>query len=135
MSACISVDLNYFRRVKLTIEKCLLQIIVKRSFFLAVPATLASSLAFMLPVATGPNALAFIYGRISISDMMKCGALTTEFLKNKTHFNDKFNFFNFCVLNVLGFVTIFVFSKFYMPVILETDNHNQEWLSTNFTCT
>lgn len=40
-----------------------------------IPATLASSLAFMLPTATPPNAIIFATGRVSIESMMKTGFL------------------------------------------------------------
>lgn len=40
-----------------------------------VPATLASSLAFMLPTATPPNAIIFGTGRISVKSMMRSGIL------------------------------------------------------------
>lgn len=43
--------------------------------FLMVPGTLACSLAFMLPVATPPNAIIFGTGRIRIGDMAKVGVL------------------------------------------------------------
>ena len=38
-----------------------------------VPAALAASCAFMMPVATPPNAIVFASGRIRIADMAKAG--------------------------------------------------------------
>ena len=40
---------------------------------LCVPVTLAASCAFMLPVATAPNAIAFSSGYISIPQMARAG--------------------------------------------------------------
>ncbi|MEJ2631657.1 MAG: DASS family sodium-coupled anion symporter [Acidihalobacter sp.] len=40
---------------------------------LAVPAALAASMAFMMPVATPPNAIVFSYEGLHIADMMKAG--------------------------------------------------------------
>ena len=42
---------------------------------LMIPATLAASLAFMLPVATPPNAIIFGTGKLQIKDMVKTGFL------------------------------------------------------------
>ncbi|WP_346854741.1 SLC13 family permease [uncultured Draconibacterium sp.] len=42
---------------------------------LMIPATLAASLAFMLPVATPPNAIVFGTNRIQVKDMVKTGIL------------------------------------------------------------
>ena len=43
--------------------------------FFAVPVTLASSCAFMLPMATPPNAIVFSSGRVSMSTMARTGIL------------------------------------------------------------
>jgi len=52
--------------------------------YLVVPAALAASFAFMMPVATPPNAIVFASGKLQIKDMAKAGL----------------------VLNLLGIVTI-----------------------------
>ncbi len=44
-------------------------------FFLTLPAAIAASCAFMMPVATPPNAIVFASGRVSISDMVRAGLL------------------------------------------------------------
>jgi len=41
--------------------------------FLMIPGTLSCSCAFMLPVATPPNAIIFGTGRIRIADMARSG--------------------------------------------------------------
>ncbi|WP_420576232.1 SLC13 family permease [Ekhidna sp.] len=42
-------------------------------FFLMVPATMAASCAFMLPIATGPNAIVFSSGELKMGDMVRAG--------------------------------------------------------------
>ena len=42
---------------------------------LLVPATLALSLAFMLPVGTPPNAIVFATGRVTMAQMVRGGVL------------------------------------------------------------
>jgi solute carrier family 13 (sodium-dependent dicarboxylate transporter), member 2/3/5 len=42
-------------------------------FLLMIAATVSSSMAFMLPVATPPNTIVFASGRISVTDMVKAG--------------------------------------------------------------
>lgn len=47
----------------------------RNPFFLMVPATLSASCAFMMPVATPPNAIVFGTGRLRIIDMAKTGII------------------------------------------------------------
>ncbi|MBN3308277.1 S13A2 protein, partial [Amia calva] len=43
--------------------------------YVMLPCTVSASLAFMLPVATPPNAIVFSYGHIKVIDMAKSGAV------------------------------------------------------------
>lgn len=80
--------------------------------YLSVAATMACSLAFMLPVATGPNAIVFSYKRIKMMDMIKCGA----------------------VLNLIGIVVIAVMGQIYFPVLLKSKNFDQNWINATAVC-
>ncbi|XP_077168226.1 solute carrier family 13 member 2 [Paroedura picta] len=51
------------------------QAICLNPLYVMLPCTLASSLAFMLPVATPPNAVAFSYGQLRVMDMVKAGSM------------------------------------------------------------
>ncbi|XP_018604069.1 solute carrier family 13 member 2 isoform X2 [Scleropages formosus] len=43
--------------------------------YVMLPCTVCASLAFMLPVATPPNAIAFSYGQLKVLDMAKAGVI------------------------------------------------------------
>ena len=61
-------------------------------YMLLMPMTLATSLAFMLPVATPPNAIAFSYNRITIKDMALSGIAMNgkDLVKYVRHFDRVF---------------------------------------------
>ena len=63
--------------------------------YLVVPAALAASFAFMLPVATPPNAIVFASGKLQIKDMVNAGL----------------------VLNLVGIVAISVASSLLGPLL------------------
>lgn len=64
-------------------------------FGLMVGATMASSCAFMLPVATPPNAVVFGSGYLEMKDMIKAGFW----------------------LNVLSIILITLFTLYYLPIV------------------
>ncbi|XP_004857043.1 solute carrier family 13 member 2 isoform X1 [Heterocephalus glaber] len=51
------------------------QAICLHPLYIMLPCTLASSLAFMLPVATPPNAIVFSFGGLKVTDMARAGFL------------------------------------------------------------
>ena len=67
--------------------------------FLMIPAALSASCAFMMPVATPPNAIAFASGRIRISQMVKAGL----------------------VINVIGIASITIFFNWIGPAVFDFD--------------
>jgi len=62
---------------------------------LAAPTAIAASCAFILPVATPPNAIVYSSGKISMLDMLKAGL----------------------VLNLIFAMVITLFSVFFMPIV------------------
>ncbi len=62
---------------------------------LIVPITLAASFAFMLPVATPPNAIVFSSGRVSIPEMMRAGV----------------------VLNIISVFVLTLFAITFVPIV------------------
>ena len=63
------------------------------------PATIAGSMAFMLPVATPPNAIVFSSKRLLISDMAKTGIF----------------------LNIIGAIILSVLIYFYASYVFDID--------------
>ncbi|CAF3546110.1 unnamed protein product [Rotaria sordida] len=80
--------------------------------FLILPCTLAVSLAFMLPIATPPNAIVFASGTIRVIDMVKTGI----------------------VMNIMGFLVIFLAATTWMPKIYGLNDRATEiFFSINST--
>ena len=80
--------------------------------YLSLPVNMAASLAFMLPVATGPNCIVFSYKRIKVFDMIKCGVM----------------------LNMIGVVVIALMGQVYFPILLDSKNYDQNWINGTAVC-
>jgi len=76
-------------------------------FLLMVGATLAASCAFMLPVATPPNAVIFASGKIKVLDMVKAGF----------------------AMNLISIAIIFLITYFVLPELLGFDPQVHPWKS------
>ena len=68
--------------------------------FFVIPATIAASCAFMLPVATPPNAVVYGSGKIEIKDMIKAGL----------------------ILNLISLIVISFIGVFLVDFVFETKN-------------
>jgi sodium-dependent dicarboxylate transporter 2/3/5 len=78
----------------------LASVIKLNPLLLMIPATLAASMAFMLPVATPPNAIIFGTNRIRIIDMVKTGFM----------------------LNIISIIIITLVMYFWGTVVFGIDN-------------
>ncbi|CAF1183564.1 unnamed protein product [Adineta steineri] len=80
--------------------------------YLLLPCTLAVSMAFMLPIATPPNAIIFASGEIRVIDMVKTGV----------------------VMNMIAFLVILFAATTWMPKIYGLNDRNTEiFFSINAT--
>lgn len=81
--------------ILLPILAALATVVQVHPYFLLVGATIAASCAFMLPVATPPNALVFGSGYIKMSDMIKAGVW----------------------LNIISIIVIIIIVYFFLPIV------------------
>jgi solute carrier family 13 (sodium-dependent dicarboxylate transporter), member 2/3/5 len=72
-----------------------------------IPATLSASCAFMMPVATPPNAIVFGSGRLRVADMAKTGLL----------------------LNLIGVVLITIWMLIAGSPMFGDVEHTPDWVS------
>lgn len=68
--------------------------------YVMLPCTLSASFAFMLPVATPPNAIVFAYGHLKVSDMVKTGIM----------------------MNIIGVFCVFLAVNTWGRIIFDLDN-------------
>uniref|UniRef100_A0A2K6A185 Solute carrier family 13 member 5 n=1 Tax=Mandrillus leucophaeus TaxID=9568 RepID=A0A2K6A185_MANLE len=72
--------------------------------YVMLPCTLSASFAFMLPVATPPNAIVFTYGHLKVADMVKTGV----------------------VMNIIGVFCVFLAVNTWGRAIFDLD-HFPDW--------
>nr|XP_045015089.1 solute carrier family 13 member 5 isoform X4 [Jaculus jaculus] len=77
--------------------------------YVMIPCTLSASFAFMLPVATPPNAIVFAYGHLKVSDMIKTGA----------------------VMNIIGVLCVFLSVNTWGRVMFDLD-HFPDWANDTY---
>lgn len=65
--------------------------------WICIPATMATSCAFMLPMSTPPNAIVFASGHIKVAQMFKAGVM----------------------LNILAILLLILFTQFWIPYVFE----------------
>ncbi|XP_007521227.1 Na(+)/citrate cotransporter [Erinaceus europaeus] len=78
--------------------------------YVMLPCTLSASFAFMLPVATPPNAIVFAYGHLKVSDMVKSGLM----------------------MNIIGVFCVFLAVNTWGRVMFDLD-HFPDWANTTHT--
>ena len=77
--------------------------------FLMIPATIATSLAFIMPVATPPNVIVFGTGKLRIKDMAKTGI----------------------IVDIVGVLVLLFFMFFVISKVLHIDPHQvPDWISS-----
>uniref|UniRef100_A0A452HRR2 Uncharacterized protein n=1 Tax=Gopherus agassizii TaxID=38772 RepID=A0A452HRR2_9SAUR len=94
----------------LPILAAMAQTICLNPLYVMLPCTLSASLAFMLPVATPPNAIAFSYGQLKVIDMVSTGS----------------------VLNILGVLTIMLAINTWGYPLFDL-NHFPVWANSTST--
>uniref|UniRef100_H0XGF9 Solute carrier family 13 member 5 n=1 Tax=Otolemur garnettii TaxID=30611 RepID=H0XGF9_OTOGA len=78
--------------------------------YVMLPCTLSASFAFMLPVATPPNAIVFAYGHLKVPDMVKTGFM----------------------MNIIGVFCVFLAVNTWGRIIFDLD-HFPDWANVTHT--